>query len=124
MADNVKYLQSSWSGRTSSASEKAKQAITNLKVKKESVNFNSVSKASGVSKHFLYENEEIRRLIEAERDEECRRKAAWHEKYDKTSKSKDVVIESKDRYIAKLEAEIKQLCKEINQLRAMIYEKK
>lgn len=124
MADNVKYLQSSWSGRTSSASEKAKQAIADLKVKKEAINFNSVSKHSGVSKHFLYGNEEIKKMIEDERDEECRRNAAWHKKYDKTSKSKDVIIESKDRYIAKLEAENAQLRKEVNQLRAIIYDKK
>ena len=63
-------------------------------------------------------------LIESERSEECRRRALWHSKYDKTSKSKDVVIESKDKYIAKLEAEIIQLRKEVNQLRAMIYETK
>ncbi|MGN1154764.1 MAG: DUF6262 family protein [Agathobacter sp.] len=124
MADNVKYLESSWSDRTLSAKEKAIKGIEELKAKKEPVNFNSVYKKSGVSKHFLYGNEEIKMLIEAERSEECRRKAAWHSKYDKTSKSKDVVIESKDKYIAKLEAEIMQLRKEVNQLRAMIYETK
>ena len=35
-----------------------------------------------------------------------------------------VIIESKDKYIAKLEAEVTQLRKEVNQLRAMIYETK
>ena len=124
MSDNVKYLESSWNDRTLSAKEKAIKAIAELKEKKETVNFNSVYKISGVSKHFLYGNEEIRRLIESERSEESRRKASWHRKYDKTSKSKDVVIESKDKYIAKLEAEITQLRKEVNQLRAMIYETK
>ena len=77
-----------------------------------------------VNGHFLYGNEEIKLIIEAERSEECHRKALWHDKYDKTSKSKDVIIESKDRYIKKLEVEIEQLRKEINQLRALIYDKK
>ena len=124
MADNVKFLESSWSDRTLLAKEKAIKAIEELKANKESVNFNSVYKKSGVSKHFLYGNEEIKMRIEAERSEECKRKDMWHSKYDKTSKSKDVVIESKDKYIAKLEAEVMQLRKEVNQLRAVIYETK
>lgn len=124
MVDNVKFLEVSWSERTTSAKEKAIKAIEELKVQKKSVNFNSVYKLSGVSKHFLYSNDEIRTLIETERSEEIHRKTFWHSKYDKTSKSKDVVIESKDKYIEKLETEIKQLRQEVNQLRAMLYEKK
>lgn len=122
MADNVKYLETSWSDRTTVAKEKAIKSIEDLKRKKEPVNFSTVHKLSGVSKHFLYNNEEVRALIEAQRSDECQRNAAWHKKYDKTSKSKDVVIESKDKYIAKLEAENERLRKEVNQLRAMIYE--
>lgn len=122
MADSVKYLETSWSDRTTVAKEKAIKAIEDLKRKKEPVNFSTVHKLSGVSKHFLYNNEEVRALIEAQRSDGCQRNAAWHKKYDKTSKSKDVVIESKDKYIAKLEAENERLRKEVNQLRAMIYE--
>lgn len=122
MADNVKYLETSWSDRTTVAKEKAIKAIEDLKRKKEPVNFSTVHKLCGVSKHFLYNNKEVKALIEAQRSDECQRKAAWHKKYDKTSKSKDVVIESKDKYIAKLEAENERLRKEVNQLRAMIYE--
>lgn len=124
MADNSKYLQESWSKRTSSAKEKVLDSIDALKAAKEPINFSSVSKKSGVSKHFLYGNEEIKALIESQRSEENARSGPWHKKYDRTSKSKDVIIESKDKYIAKLEAENERLRKEINQLRAMIYEKK
>ena len=60
MTDNVKFLESSWSDRTLSAKKEAIKAIEELKAKKDSVNFNSVYKKSGVSKHFLYGNEEIR----------------------------------------------------------------
>lgn len=124
MADNTKYLESSWTGRSTIAKEKALKAVDQLKAVKEPVNFSSVHKLSGVSKHFLYENEEIKAVIETERNQEKARNAAWHRKYDKTSKSKDVVIETKDKYIAKLEVEIKLLRKELNQLRAMVYETK
>lgn len=124
MADNSKYLQESWSKRTLSAREKVLESIDALKTAKEPINFNSVSKKSGVSKHFLYGNAEIKTLIESQRSEENARSGAWHKKYDRTSRSKDVIIESKDKYIAKLEAENERLRKEINQLRAMVYEKK
>lgn len=122
MADNVKYLEASWSHRTTVAKEKAIKAIEELKRKKEPINFSSVHKLSGVSKHFLYNNEDVKTLIEAQRIDECQRNAAWHKKYDKTSKSKDVVIKSKEKYIAKLEAENERLRKEVNRLRAIIYE--
>ena len=41
--------------------------------------------------------------------------------FDKTAKSKDVVIAAKDKRIAKLEVENKQLKAEISILRGMIY---
>lgn len=124
MADNTKHLETSWIRRSEEAKEKAERAVRELKEKREPVNFGSVHKKSGVSKHFLYENKEVRSLIEAERSQEEIRKEALHSKYDKTSKSKDVIIATKEKYIEKLEAENKQLRKELSQLRAMIYEKK
>lgn len=124
MADNTKNLERSWSRRSEEAKEKAERAVRELKEKREPVNFGSVHKKSGVSKHFLYENKEVRNLIESERDQEEIKKAVLHSKYDKTSKSKDVIIATKEKYIEKLEAENKQLRKELSQLRAMIYEKK
>ena len=124
MADNTKYLESSWSERSIMAKEKALKAVEQLKAQKEPVNFSSVHKASGVSKHFLYENEEVKSVIEAARSQDEVRKSACHSKYDKTSKSKDVIIKTKEKYIVKLETENAKLRKEINQFRAMIYEKK
>ena len=124
MADNTKYLESSWNERSIIAKEKALKAVEQLKAQKKPVNFSSVHKSSGVSKHFLYENEEVKAVIETERSQEEAGKSAWHSKYDKTSKSKDVIIKTKEKYIVKLETENAKLRKEINQLRAMIYEKK
>lgn len=124
MADNAKHLEGSWKNRSLVAKEKALRAIADLKLRKEPVNFNSVHVESGLSKNYLYTNAEIKEAIIRERGEEQVKNKAWHEKYDKTSKSKDVIIKTKDKYIEKLEAENTQLRKEINQLRAMIYEKR
>jgi len=124
MADNTKNLEESWSRRSTDAKTRTLEAIEALMREKESVNFNSVHLRSGVSKNYLYNNEELRKRIEECRADEQAREKAWHSKYDKTSKSKDVIIETKDKYIAKLEAENRRLRKEINQLRAMIYEAK
>lgn len=124
MADNTKHLESSWNNRSEVAKEKAVKAIGELEKQGRTVNFNSVHQKSGVSKNYLYQNEEVRTLIETKRTEEQNQLQIRRKKYDKTSKSKDVIIETKDKYIAKLEAENKQLKKELNQLRAMLYEKK
>lgn len=124
MADNTKHLEMSWNNRSNEAKGKALNAIAELKVKKEAVNFNSVHIKSGLSKNYLYTNEEIKVAILKERGKEHACEKAWHNKYDKTSKSKDVIIATKDKYITKLETENRQLRKELNQLRAMIYEQK
>lgn len=122
MTDNTKNLEAGWKRRSEEAKQKALAAIERIKAVKGTVNFNSVHVESGLSKNYLYTNEEIRSEIIKERNKEQERLDSYHKKYDKTSKSKDVVIESKDKYIAKLEAENKKLRKEINQLRALLYE--
>ena len=124
MADNTKNLENGWKKRSEDAKKKALKTIDELKEKGKAVNFNSVHIESGLSKNYLYANEEIRTLIIKERDNAKAISESYHEKYDKTSKSKDVVIKSKDKYIAKLEAEIIQLKNEVNRLRAMVYENK
>ncbi len=123
MTDNTKNLEAGWKKRSEDAKSKALKAIDRIIKNGGSVNFNSVHVESGLSKNYLYNNDEIRSVITKERDKERVKREAYHKKYDKTSKSKDVVIESKDKYIAKLQAENEQLRREINQLRALIYEK-
>ncbi|MBO5599264.1 MAG: transposase [Oribacterium sp.] len=124
MDEPSKYLEKSWKRRTDESRRKALDAIESLKKKNAPVNFNSVQKESGVSKHYLYEHEEIRTIIEAARSEEAERASAWHKKYDRTSKSKDVLISAKDKRIAKLEEENQQLKRELETLRRLLYEKK
>ena len=124
MEEPSKYLETSWKQRSCTAQERVLKAIAELKAAGEPVNFNTVHLESGASKTFLYKNETIRKEIEAQRSSEAARAGAWHKKYDRTSKSKDVLIEAKDKRIAKLEEENRRLQRELDNLRRILYEKK
>ena len=124
MANPTKYLEKSWKQRTDESRQKVLKAIGELKKENEPVNFSTVQKKSGVSKHYLYAHDDVRTMIESARSEEAERASAWHKKYDRTSKSKDVLIEAKDKRIAKLEEENRQLKRELDTLRRLLYEKK
>lgn len=124
MNDVVKNLEGSWSKRKEKARRKALDAVKELQAEKSQVNFNSVHKRSKVSKSFLYEDSEIRITIEQCREYETNKEAIRHEKYDKTSHSKDVIIEAKDKRIAKLEEENRKLRGELEVLRGMLYDTK
>lgn len=123
MQEKKNNLEDSWKQQKENARKLANEAIDQLLLHKKSVNFNSVHTQSGLSKSYLYQTTEIRNRIEGCRQEEHARKTAWHEKYDKTSKSKDVIIAAKDKRIAKLEEENRRLKNEVNNLMAKLYEK-
>jgi len=123
MQEKKNNLEGSWKQRKENALRLANEAIDQLLLHKESVNFNSVHMQSGLSKSYLYQTPEIRKRIEECRQADYTRKKVWHEKYDKTSKSKDVIIAAKDKRIEKLEEENKRLQKEVNNLMALLYEK-
>ena len=118
---NQSGLQRSNTERTRIAREKALQAIDALKAEGEQVNFSTVSKRSGISRHFLYEDAETRKSIEEHRKRDVNNEINKRAKFDKTSKSKDVIIAAKDRRIARLEEENKKLRAEVITLRGMIY---
>jgi len=90
--------------------------------------FNSVSKASRISKSFLYDTEEIRERIEKQRKCEINNEMNRRVKYDKTSRSEDVIedviIETKDMRIARLKEENKKLKTELSLLCGLLYEQK
>lgn len=124
MAEPTKYLEKSWHKRSDEAQERVLKAIRDMQARGEPVNFNTVHLKSGASKNYLYNNENIRKEIETLRSKEAARAGAWHKKYDRTSKSKDVLIEAKDKRIAKLEEENRRLQRELDNLRRLLYEKK
>ena len=95
-----------------------------MQAKGEPVNFSTVHLKCGASKNYLYNNETVRKESERLRSSEAVKAGAWHKKYDRTSKSKDVLIEEKDKRIAKLEEECRQLRRELDNLRRLLYENK
>ena len=123
MAEPSKYLEESWRKRSDEAQAKELKAIKGLQANGEAVNFNTVHLKSGVSKNYLYTNETVRKEIESQRSLAAAKAGAWHKKYDRTSKSKDVLIEAKDKRIAKLEEENHRLRQELDTLRRLLYEK-
>ena len=124
MEGPISRLEASWRKRTEETQERVLNAIREMQAKGEPVNFNTVHLKSGASKNYLYKNELIRKEIESIRSTEAAKAGAWHKKYDRTSKSKDVLIEAKDRRIAKLEGENLRLRRELDNLRRLLYEQK
>ena len=123
MVGSMKGLEENWKQRAEVACARAEDAIDELKAKGAKINFNSVAKASGVSKSFLYDSI-IRERIEQIRLVEVGKEMNKRVGYDKTSKSKDVIIAAKDRRIAKLEEENKKLRSENEWLRGRLYDMK
>jgi hypothetical protein len=124
MADNLNGLRQNWKSRGMAAREKALEAIEQMTMSGEKINFNSVSKSSGISKSFLYETTEIRKRIEEQRKREIDSEMNRRAKYDKTSRSKDVIIEAKSKRIAALEEENSKLKRELELLRGLLYSQK
>lgn len=118
---NQSGLQRSNAQRTRIAREKALLAIDELKGEGKQVNFSTVSQRCGISRHFLYEDAEIRKNIEEHRKNDVNNEINKRAKFDKTAKAKDVIIAAKDRRIARLEEENKRLRAEVITLRGMIY---
>lgn len=120
----MRGLKETWKKRTEESKEKAMQTIEEMVIAGKKINFSSVSKESGIAKSFLYDVAEIRTAIEKQRVCEINYEMNRRAKYEKTSRSKDVIIETKERRITKLEMENKRLKEELNHLRALLYEQK
>ena len=69
MSERAERLKASWESRTSDAMQKTRSAIDQLIAADKEVTFAAIHKVSGVSKTFLYRNEEIRAEIEKCRTE-------------------------------------------------------
>ena len=106
------------------AREKAEKAIVELRFMGKAINFNSVSKQSGVSKSFLYGDEQMKERIDQLREKTVNKEMNKRAKYNKTAKSQDVVIEAKEKRIAKLEEENRKLKVEVEHLRGLLYSMK
>ena len=103
------------------------QAIDQLLREQQTVNFNTVAKAAGVTKSYLYANQNVRERIEALREKQGRERIErqWAERQQqqaRTDKTKEVLLAAKDRRIKALEAENRQLKEELKAARGKLYE--
>ena len=114
-------LQRSNKERSKDARERALQAVISLESQKKAVNFSTVAAVSGVARSFLYADEQSRKMIEEHRKKSVSDEMNRRARFDKTSRSKDVIIEAKDKRIATLMAENEKLKAEIALLRGMLY---
>ncbi|MES9731575.1 transposase [Bacillus cereus] len=109
--------------KSKETSKKVDQAIQRLIKTKAKINFNQVSMESGVSKAFLYNNQEIRNRIEGLRKQQDGVNSPQIIKRNMTDASKDSLIAAKNSRIKKLEEENKRLKDELLKLRGIVYEK-
>lgn len=123
MAGSTKGLKEYAKHKSEVTLEKVDKAIRELSLTEQKINFNSVSQLSEVSKTYLYNNEEVKNRIEKLRQKQISETMNQRAKYDKTSKSKDIIILAKDKKIKELEQENKRLKEQLEVLRGKLYEK-
>ena len=121
MADHTKGLKEYAKNKSKVTLEKVDKAIRELSLTEQKINFNSVSQLSGVSKTFLYNNDEVKKRIEELRDKQTSKIMNQRAKYDKTAKSKDIIIMAKDKKIKELEKENKKLKEQLEVIRNKLY---
>src|SRR4051812_26856696 len=107
--DRSAHLKSIHAQRKANTYQKVDEAIKGLMRANESINFNSVSNESGVSKATLYNNIDIRERIEALRHQQSQAPKPKQVKREINDTNKDALIESLKRKIKKLENDNKQL---------------
>ncbi|NFE75526.1 transposase [Clostridium botulinum] len=123
MAGSTKGLKEYAKYKREITLEKVNKAIRELSLTEQKINFNSVSQLSGVSKTYLYNNKKVKNRIEELRQKQLSKTMNQRAKYDKTSKSKDIIIMAKDKKIKELEQENKKLKEQLEVLRGKLYEK-
>ena len=123
MAGSTKGLKEYAKHKSEITLQKVDKAIRELSLSEQKINFNSVSQLSGVSKTYLYNNDKVKNRIEELRKKQLSKTMNQKIKYDKTSKSKDIIILAKDKKIKELEQENKKLKEQLSVLRSKIYEK-
>ena len=121
MAGSTKGLKEYAQNKTKITLEKVDKAIRELSIGNQKINFNSVSSLSGVSKTFLYNNSEIKKRIEELRDKQVEKVIKQRLKYDKTDKTKDIIIIAKDKKIKELQEENRKLKEQLEILRGKLY---
>ncbi|MBU3153527.1 DUF6262 family protein [Clostridium estertheticum] len=103
---------------------KVEKTIPRLILEGLTINFNVVSNEAGVSKAWLYNNEDIRRRIEDIRDKQkIYPKRTLKVSNERSEASKDAIITTFKERIKQLENENKQLHKQLEMTYGTIYNK-
>ncbi|WP_035322547.1 DUF6262 family protein [Peribacillus kribbensis] len=93
--------------------EKVEQAVQKMIKNKEKINFNAVADASGVSKSYLYKNEDVRERIVQLREQQEGLPSPKQMKTEMTNKSKDILMAAKNKKIKQLEEELLSIKEEL-----------
>lgn len=120
--DRKTHLQQVHEERRQKTYQRVDEAIKRLISTQEPINFNSVSKESGVSKATLYNHEKIRERIERLRTQQDQSPTPKQIKRERTDETKDALIESLKSRIKRLEVENKQLKEQLKVIHAKMYE--
>lgn len=121
--DRAAHLKNIHTQRKANTAEKVDQAIKRLIRAGESINFNSVSKESGVSKASLYNHEDIRQRIDSLRQQQSKAHTPKQLKREMSDGNKDAIIETLKRKIKTLESENKELREQMKKAYAQVYNK-
>ena len=103
------------------ARRRTELAIEELVVQQQPVNFSTVAERAGVSKTYLYSDADLRKRIEALRDQQRIRTAQQRQVRVQTDGSLKVVIAAKDRQLALLRTQVQQLERELAVARGQLY---
>lgn len=120
--DRKTHLQQVHEQRRQKTNQRVDEAIKRLVLAQEPINFNSVSKESGISKATLYNHETIRERIERLRTQQEQSPTPKQIKRERTDETKEAVIESLKSRIKRLETENKQLKEQVKSFHAKMYE--
>lgn len=124
---NTRGLLAHAQRKAAETQQRVHQVIDQLLQEQHTVNFNTVAKAAQVTKSYLYAHQDVRERIEALRTEQgqARIERQWADRQQhqsKTERTKDVLLEARDRRIKALEAENRQLQEELKVARGKLYE--
>lgn len=121
--DRAAHLKIIHAQRKANTAKKVDQAIKGLIRVGEDINFNSVSKESGVSKASLYNHADIRQRIDSLRRQQSEAPTQKQVKREINDSNKDAIIETLKRKIKTLESENKELREQMKKAYAQVYTK-
>jgi hypothetical protein len=125
---NISGLLAHAQRKSEAAQKRVHRAIDQLLREQQIVNFDTVAKAANVTKRYLYAHQDVRERIEALRIQQGqeRLERQWTERQQhqaRTDKTKDVLLEARDRRIKVLEVENRKLKEELKEAYGKLYER-